>query len=44
MGIASIPQGTIITGDDFVALATIALNEARRRAPGSIVAYSEVGA
>jgi GGDEF domain-containing protein len=43
MGIASIPQGAIITVDDFVARATIALNEARRRAPGSIVAYSEVG-
>jgi len=42
MGIAAIPQGDSITVEEFVVRTTLALNEARRRAPGTIVAYSEV--
>ncbi len=42
MGIAAIPQGASISVEEFVARATQALNEARRRAPGSVAAYSEV--
>lgn len=42
MGIAAIPQGASISVEEFVVRATQALNEARRRAPGSIMTYSEV--
>ena len=42
MGIATLPEQSTVKVDDFLTQSAKALAEARQRAPGSIVAYSEV--